>query len=49
VEFEHVHFSYPAADKVSLASLEDVAVLDTRGGEVPDDRADCCDLHALSA
>ncbi|WP_115851632.1 ABC transporter ATP-binding protein [Thermasporomyces composti] len=33
VEFEHVHFSYPAADKVSLASLEDVAVLDTRGGE----------------
>jgi ABC-type multidrug transport system fused ATPase/permease subunit len=33
VEFEHVHFSYPSADKVSLASLEEVAVLDTRGGE----------------
>ncbi|HYO29411.1 MAG TPA: ABC transporter ATP-binding protein, partial [Thermomicrobiales bacterium] len=32
VEFEHVHFAYPAADKVSLASLEDVAVLDGRGG-----------------
>jgi ATP-binding cassette, subfamily B, bacterial len=32
VEFEDVRFSYPSADKVSLASLEDVAVLDTRGG-----------------
>jgi ATP-binding cassette subfamily B protein len=32
VEFDDVRFSYPAADKVSLASLEDVAVLDTRGG-----------------
>jgi ABC-type multidrug transport system fused ATPase/permease subunit len=32
VEFDHVHFSYPSADKVSLASLESVAVLDTRGG-----------------
>jgi ATP-binding cassette, subfamily B, bacterial len=32
VEFEHVRFSYPAADKVSLASLEDVATLDRRGG-----------------
>ena len=32
VEFEHVSFSYPSADKVSLASLEEVAVLDTRGG-----------------
>jgi ATP-binding cassette, subfamily B, bacterial len=32
VEFDHVRFSYPAADKVSLASLESVAVLDTRGG-----------------
>ena len=28
----HVSFSYPSADKVSLASLESVAVLDTRGG-----------------
>ena len=32
VEFDHVRFSYPSADKVSLASLESVAVLDTRGG-----------------
>jgi len=32
VEFDTVSFSYPAADKVSLASLEEVAVLDTRGG-----------------
>jgi ATP-binding cassette subfamily B protein len=28
IEFEDVRFSYPAADEVSLASLEDVAVLD---------------------
>ncbi|HEX3245497.1 MAG TPA: ABC transporter ATP-binding protein, partial [Chloroflexota bacterium] len=33
VEFDDVRFSYPAADKVSLASLEEVANLDTRGGE----------------
>jgi ABC-type multidrug transport system fused ATPase/permease subunit len=32
VEFEHVSFAYPTADKVSLASLEEVAVLDNRGG-----------------
>ena len=32
VEFDAVSFSYPAADKVSLASLEEVAVLDARGG-----------------
>ncbi|MEU9160735.1 ABC transporter ATP-binding protein [Streptomyces sp. NPDC048424] len=32
VEFDRVSFGYPAADKVSLASLEDVATLDTRGG-----------------
>jgi ATP-binding cassette subfamily B protein len=32
VELEHVRFAYPAADKVSLASLEEVAKLDTRGG-----------------
>ncbi|MGW4113392.1 ABC transporter ATP-binding protein [Actinosynnema sp. NPDC004786] len=32
VEFDHVRFAYPAADKVSLASLEEVAVLDHRGG-----------------
>src|SRR5687768_12030319 len=33
VEFENVRFAYPSADKVSLASLEEVAVLDSRGGE----------------
>jgi ATP-binding cassette, subfamily B, bacterial len=33
VTFEDVRFGYPAADKVSLASLEEVAVLDRRGGE----------------
>ncbi|HET9441908.1 MAG TPA: ABC transporter ATP-binding protein [Acidimicrobiales bacterium] len=33
--FDEVHFSYPAADKVSLASLEDVVRLDDRvEGEV---------------
>jgi ABC-type multidrug transport system fused ATPase/permease subunit len=32
VEFDDVCFSYPSADKVSLASLEEVADLDTRGG-----------------
>jgi ATP-binding cassette, subfamily B, bacterial len=32
VEFDDVRFGYPAADKVSLASLEEVANLDTRGG-----------------
>ncbi|HEX6569245.1 MAG TPA: ABC transporter ATP-binding protein, partial [Acidimicrobiales bacterium] len=40
VEFDGVSFGYPAADRVSLASLEEVATLDTRGGtEV---------LHAVS-
>ncbi|MFF3561439.1 ABC transporter ATP-binding protein [Streptomyces sp. NPDC002574] len=35
VEFENVRFGYPSAEKVSLASLEEVASLDTRaGGEV---------------
>lgn len=33
VEFDGVRFGYPAADKVSLASLEEVASLGTRGGE----------------
>ena len=33
VEFDDVRFSYPSADKVSLASLEEVAVLDNRGGQ----------------
>lgn len=33
VEFSDVRFSYPSAKDVSLASLEEVATLDTRGGE----------------
>jgi len=33
VEFRAVRFAYPSADKVSLASLEEVARLDARGGE----------------
>jgi ATP-binding cassette subfamily C protein len=33
VEFENVRFGYPAADQVSLASLEEVASLDKRGGD----------------
>jgi ATP-binding cassette subfamily C protein len=33
VEFDDVRFCYPSADKVSLASLEEVAVLDDRGGD----------------
>ncbi|MGN9788399.1 ABC transporter ATP-binding protein [Nonomuraea sp. ZG12] len=32
VEFDDVRFAYPSADKVSLASLEEVAALDSRGG-----------------
>jgi ABC-type multidrug transport system fused ATPase/permease subunit len=32
IEFDDVRFSYPSAEKVSLASLEEVATLDTRGG-----------------
>jgi len=32
VEFDDVRFGYPAADKVSLASLEEVVTLDNRGG-----------------
>jgi ABC-type multidrug transport system fused ATPase/permease subunit len=32
VVFDHVSFAYPTADRVSLASLEEVAELDTRGG-----------------
>ncbi|MDQ3629242.1 MAG: ABC transporter ATP-binding protein/permease [Actinomycetota bacterium] len=40
VELDGVSFTYPSADRVSLASLEDVAELDQRGGvEV---------LHAVS-
>ncbi len=33
VAFDNVSFAYPTADKVSLASLEEVATLDTRGGD----------------
>ncbi|RBM22116.1 ABC transporter ATP-binding protein [Streptomyces sp. PT12] len=33
VEFDGVDFAYPAADRVSLASLEEVATLDSRGGD----------------
>ncbi|MDO5634517.1 MAG: ABC transporter ATP-binding protein [Micrococcus sp.] len=32
VRFDDVRFAYPSAEEVSLASLEEVAVLDTRGG-----------------
>ncbi|MEU8038529.1 ABC transporter ATP-binding protein [Streptosporangium sp. NPDC049078] len=32
VEFDRVGFAYPSAEKVSLASLEEVAALDGRGG-----------------
>ena len=33
VQLDGVDFSYPSADQVSLASLEEVANLDTRGGD----------------
>ncbi|HEY6796484.1 MAG TPA: ABC transporter ATP-binding protein [Kineosporiaceae bacterium] len=33
VELDDVHFRYPSADEVSLASLEQVAVADRSGGE----------------
>jgi ABC-type multidrug transport system fused ATPase/permease subunit len=33
VRMRDVRFGYPSAERVSLASLEEVAVLDTRGGE----------------
>jgi ABC-type multidrug transport system fused ATPase/permease subunit len=33
VRLRDVRFAYPGAEKVSLASLEDVAVLDQRGGD----------------
>jgi ATP-binding cassette subfamily C protein len=33
LELDGVDFAYPAADKVSLASLEEVAALDSRGGD----------------
>ncbi|WP_062243427.1 ABC transporter ATP-binding protein [Brevibacterium epidermidis] len=33
VKFDHVDFAYPSASQVSLASLEDVSMLDSRGGD----------------
>ncbi|MGH9190322.1 MAG: ABC transporter ATP-binding protein [Acidimicrobiales bacterium] len=33
IEVDDVHFSYPTAERVSIASLEEVIVLDERGGE----------------
>lgn len=33
LEFDQVTFTYPSADEVSLASLEDVSVMDTRSNE----------------
>ncbi|MCZ4277580.1 ABC transporter ATP-binding protein [Rhodococcoides yunnanense] len=33
VELRDARFAYPSADRVSLASLEEVTTLDTRGGE----------------
>ena len=33
VKFDNVDFAYPSASQVSLASLEDVSVLDSRGGD----------------
>jgi len=30
VEFDNVHFTYPSGDEVSLASLEDIAVVDSK-------------------
>jgi ABC-type multidrug transport system fused ATPase/permease subunit len=33
VEFDDVRFGYPSANQYSLASLEDVATVDNRGGE----------------
>ncbi|HYT39114.1 MAG TPA: ABC transporter ATP-binding protein [Acidimicrobiia bacterium] len=32
LELDDVHFAYPSAERVSLASLEEVATLDTRSG-----------------
>src|SRR6478609_1841935 len=33
VEFDDVRFSYPSADKVSVDSVEEITVLDDRGGD----------------
>ena len=50
VEFDAVHFSYPSADKVSLASLEAVTELDLRGGvEVLHDVSFCAEPGEMVA
>jgi ATP-binding cassette, subfamily B, bacterial len=50
VEFDAVSFSYPSADRVSLASLESVAELDTRGGvEVLHDVSFCAEPGQMVA
>jgi ATP-binding cassette, subfamily B, bacterial len=50
VEFDAVSFSYPSADRVSLASLESVAELDTRGGvEVLHDVSFCAEPGEMVA
>ena len=37
IDFEHVSFRYPAADEVSLASLESIAIKSAERGRVPHD------------
>ncbi len=43
IDFEHVSFRYPAADEVSLASLESIAIKSAERGRVPQEV-----LHDLS-
>jgi len=50
VEFDHVDFSYPTAEEVSLASLESVAVLDqTPSAQVLHDVSFCAEPGQLVA
>ena len=50
IEFEHVDFSYPSPDEVSLASLESVASLDrTPGGEILHDVSFCVEPGTMTA
>ncbi|HEU0103282.1 MAG TPA: ABC transporter transmembrane domain-containing protein, partial [Mycobacteriales bacterium] len=50
VELDRVGFAYPSADKVSLASLEEVAELDARGGvEVLHDVSFCAEPGMMVA
>ena len=50
VEFDHVDFSYPTAEEVSLASLESVAVLDqTPSSQVLHDVSFCAEPGQLVA